>query len=304
MVLLLIGVELVARFGLGLGDPPLSVADPEIEYLYKPSSRFDRFGNTISFNRWSMRSPEFTETKAPGERRILVLGDSIVNGGVQTDDSQLATVLLASKLAAGHEGPVTVANISAGSWGPPNLLAYVERFGLFDADEVVIVLNSDDAWDVPGEVSPVGRSASFPDRAPLLATQELVMRYLLPRLGLGGEAASQAKVSDRDADTVVATEALAELLELMDEANVGVAVVYWPRWPEVAGEYEAGYAPLKAAVEQGGVPMIEARRFLEGKEGVYRDVIHPNAQGQKILAEVIAEALERMNEPSAATATN
>ena len=34
---LLAGAEIYARKGLGLGDPPLSVADPEIEYLFAPN---------------------------------------------------------------------------------------------------------------------------------------------------------------------------------------------------------------------------------------------------------------------------
>ena len=41
-------LEVYARVVLGLGDPPLWMADPEIEYLPQPAKRYRRFGNRIS----------------------------------------------------------------------------------------------------------------------------------------------------------------------------------------------------------------------------------------------------------------
>ena len=37
LLLVVIAGELAARLLLGLGTPPLSMADPEIEYLFKPN---------------------------------------------------------------------------------------------------------------------------------------------------------------------------------------------------------------------------------------------------------------------------
>ncbi|HEX2973620.1 MAG TPA: hypothetical protein VHP11_14895, partial [Tepidisphaeraceae bacterium] len=148
LVGLLVVGEGIARFGLGLGDPPLSIADPQIEYLFKPSMSYRRFGRHISFNAYSMRSGPTTQKKTdPGEVRVLVVGDSVVYGGVQSDDSEIATTLLEPRLRDVLHRPVYVGNISAGSWGPPNMLAYARRFGWFDADVVVIVLSSDDYCD-------------------------------------------------------------------------------------------------------------------------------------------------------------
>ncbi|PQV64995.1 hypothetical protein B1R32_1021 [Abditibacterium utsteinense] len=135
----LIAGEVVARTKLGLGDPPIYVADPQIEYMIKPGV-YHRFGNLVSFNRYSMRADEFPQHKVDKrELRVMVIGDSIVYGGAQLDQSQIAVSLLEKDLTAKLHRPVTVGNISAGSWGPPNQLAYVKRFGLFDADAVVIV---------------------------------------------------------------------------------------------------------------------------------------------------------------------
>ena len=91
-VLLLLG-ELFARFVLGLGDPPLSIGDKEIDYLFAPNQECNRFGNSIVYNDFSMRC-DFTLKGTNPKRRIFVVGDSVVNGGVLTDHKDLATTIL------------------------------------------------------------------------------------------------------------------------------------------------------------------------------------------------------------------
>lgn len=39
--------ELVLRFGLGLGDSPYVVSDPQVEYRFAPSETYHRRGNAI-----------------------------------------------------------------------------------------------------------------------------------------------------------------------------------------------------------------------------------------------------------------
>src|SRR5437870_452589 len=92
LLLILAGLELFCRFYLGLGDPPLMRADPEIEYLFVGPRTYHRFGNIISYNRFSMRSREFdARRKDPRELRVIVAGDSVINGGAPTDQKDLAT---------------------------------------------------------------------------------------------------------------------------------------------------------------------------------------------------------------------
>lgn len=57
-------------------------------------------------------------------------GDSIVHGRVLLDQDELATSRVAGLLP---ERDVEVANVAAGSWGPPNLLAFLEVHGSLDA---------------------------------------------------------------------------------------------------------------------------------------------------------------------------
>ena len=54
--LLAVGGEWFARSVLGLGDPPLSITHPRIEYLYAPNQDVQRFGKRFLVNDYSMRS--------------------------------------------------------------------------------------------------------------------------------------------------------------------------------------------------------------------------------------------------------
>src|SRR5262245_27047598 len=63
-LLALVAAELFARFYLHLGDPPLYMADKEIEYLMVPSRTYHRFNAVSHYNRWSMRCDDFQEKKS------------------------------------------------------------------------------------------------------------------------------------------------------------------------------------------------------------------------------------------------
>jgi len=165
MLCLFIALELFARYSLGLGDPPLIMTHPTIEYLYKPDQNVLRFNNQIIINEYGMRSDSITLTKKDSEEiRIVVFGDSVLNGGSLTDHHELATSLLQAKLNAISNRQVKVLNVSAGSWGPGNWLAYVNEYGFFDADIVVLIMSNHDIGDNP-DFGPLDK-VQFPGSKP------------------------------------------------------------------------------------------------------------------------------------------
>jgi hypothetical protein len=283
--------EVACRLVLGLGDPPLSISDPEIEYLFKPSSTYHRFGHLVRYNAFSMRSEDFPARKAdPSELRVLVIGDSVVNGGVQTDQSELATSLLQAGLARRFERTVHVGNISAGSWGPPNQLAYMKRFGWFDADVTVLVFSSHDSADAPTFEPVVGVSPDFPDRKPLLAMTEAVMRYL-PRY-LPREATAAPPPPPTEADLRWCLDSVCELVRSGRAAGSEVFVaLYLDRMEASTGRLEAGHDLLAARAEACGAKVVELgplfQEALRRGEDPYRDSIHPNARGQRLIVQAI-----------------
>ena len=86
----------------------------------------------------------------------MVIGDSVINGGSQTDQGQLATTLMQRELSIDMKRPVVVGNASAGGWEPINEAGYVTESGLFHADIVLLVLSSHDGnsafptWRISG----------------------------------------------------------------------------------------------------------------------------------------------------------
>ncbi len=304
VALLAVG-EVVARYGLGLGDPPLVILNSEIEYLAKPGE-YHRFGNTVRVNSRHMRSPEFPEHKeSTNEFRVMLLGDSVVNGGSLTDQSDLASERLRPLLEKTLDCPVTVGNISAGSWGPGNALAYVRRFGLANADVVVMVLNSRDIGDNPGAVPVEANDPALPQSRPLSALGEALTRYVLPRisrtLGQPTPVAYGSHASgEHEDDKAARAQSLDDLRQLVREVGRARAIpliVHFPLRTEVTGELEAGGITIREFTAEQGLGFVdlrdELRAALDAGQEPYRrgDPIHPNAVGQELLANAVARAV-------------
>jgi hypothetical protein len=293
----LIAGEVVARVVLGLGDPPLFQADPEIEYLPLPGRSYNRFGNVVSFNSYSMRSPEFPARKTDArELRVMVLGDSVVNGGAPTDQADLATTKLPAMLTAALTRPAVVGNISCGSWGLPNVLAYVKRHGLFQADAAVIVVNADDAYDVPS-FAPLG--IELPTRSPISALVEGYTLYAPKafRYHVLGEREGPKPPPPAEARRQ-ALGALESLIAAARAANARPLVVYHFKLSELeAGRPEPGYEQFRGVATRAGVRFIDTReemlKLINERHIGYRDNIHPDVAGQAALAEILAREIIR-----------
>jgi hypothetical protein len=311
MIALIVVGELFSRFYLGLGDPPLSMTDPEIEYLFKPNQRCHRFGNLITYNAYSMRgTPEFPKKKTdPNELRVLVIGDSVVNGGALTDDSKLATTLLSTRLRTEFGRPTIVANISAGSWGPPNEYAYVKRFGLFEADQVFVVLNSGDYADAPTFAPTVGVLPSFPAHKPWSAIGEGFTRYLLPKISPqtpNPNETGRPTTQPGATDIKKCRSALAGLIQLCRANGTRITVIQYPSRTELSGERErereVGYEVIRSVATESGADVVDVapafRAAANSGVSLYRDDIHPNEAGQTLLADGLFEAMSNRSPTS------
>lgn len=164
--------ELLLRKFAGFCNAPLYYESREYEYMVKPNQEGIRFGNRFYFNSYSQRSDEPDSTKTI----VLGLGDSVIYGGVMIDQDSIATSLFTK------ETGVQMLNISAGSWGPDNCAAYLERYGLFGAKAMFLVVSSHDAHDNMNFEKVVGKSVSYPSGQYWCAWAELIDRYVIPRV--------------------------------------------------------------------------------------------------------------------------
>lgn len=301
--------DAVCRWGLGMGTPPLSVAHPSIEYLMKPDQDLRRFGNRVRINALGMRSEPFPAGKDVDEYRVLVYGDSIAYGGAQIDQADLAATLMEPDLAAQLGRPVRVGNVSATSWGPGNWLAYAREYGFLDADALVLVLSSHDAYDVPtfGPLDP----REHPTRQPLSALTEVLGVYLLSSLRRHiAPSSAEHLVADPEHMRKQAARALADLasfLQLAAQAVPRVVVVQHLSREELArGTLDAGAAWIEAVCQRSGVPLVSMRPYLnesvQGGADPFLDELHPSAAGQAALARAITRALLSSSDPPASVA--
>jgi hypothetical protein len=296
--------ELFCRFVIGLGDPPLYQADEKVEYLLQPSKTYYRFHNRFAVNRYGMRADDFPPQKSnPSELRVLVVGDSVVYGGVRIDQSEIDTEILKRDLQKHFGRPLVVGNASAKGWGPPNEIEYLKRYGTLNADVVILELSSHDYADAPTFIPVVGTSSDFPDKKPLLALADLFKTYLLPRyLHLG---TTPAGVDETVVDTVRSERDIAECREAERDFfrfsrahQAKVSLIQHLSLPELSGKYEPGYFANQAVAKAENVPYTddadELLAQLKAKNNPFYegDPIHLNRSGQTILAHTLQRALD------------
>lgn len=274
---LLAGGELALR-ATGYAAPVLYIADADYEYFPAPNQRAHRLGVQLETNALGMRSPDLETMR--GER-VLIMGDSVVSAINWTDQRALATSLLATRGYAAM-------NVSAGSWGPGNMLAYVERNGLHGARRVILVLSAHDYFD-DRQFAPLNGYAT-PPRAPRVALARAFDHYVL------GGPAREARRADRPGMAGDARRSLDALFERLKAESADVCIVrHWSR-PELSSGAAPGAAEIAALAAAHGVRVIEAdgvyREAMARGESIFRDDIHGDDRGQMLLAALMEQCLQ------------
>ncbi len=175
--LVILLIEFSLRIFFGFGSIPVFVEDKDYEYIFAPDQDIHRLGHHFYTNHYSMRSDALA---TDDNIRILVFGDSILNGGLPTNNEDLATSVLEKKLSLKLRKKVRVLNISASSWGPDNAAAYLKKHGDFGAKMLVLVFSSHDYFDNMGFEREVGVNSSYPAKNPSLAIIDFFQNYLVP----------------------------------------------------------------------------------------------------------------------------
>lgn len=168
--------ELIGRY-YGLCSYPLYIESNEYEYIHTPNQDITIYGNQILTNEYSMRSLPIDLEKDTSV--VLLIGDSMINGGNFTDHQDLASTKLEKKLSAYYNKSIRVLNISSGSWGPDNGAAYVKKHGTFDADLIVLVVSSHDAYDNMTFEQVVGKNAGYPNKQSTLAWSKIIEKIMM-----------------------------------------------------------------------------------------------------------------------------
>lgn len=294
-------LEIALRVLFGLGSPVLYVGQGDYGYFPAANLNLKRFGATVTTNQFGMRSPTYNLNQND-DCRIMFLGDSVTFGTTQLDQKDIFVSLVGEALQKKQAYPVHILNASAPGWAPQNILAYVSREGIYQSQTVIIVLNTKDLTQL---FAPFEKSAVFPDHRPVLALQELLMRYILPRLfpslvvlDPGSTQASQIPTAQ---DRVRLVSVLREAASLIHKQSGRAILVYVPSetddirvhpeaWQHAAeGVLNDVASDFAAEIDLSKLWTVSERR------NAYLDGIHLSRVGNQLAAREIVKTLEFMS---------
>lgn len=310
IVAAIIGLFVVSEMGLrllfGFGNPLTYIGDQKIGYLLTPSQRTRRFGNRIEINQYSMRGGNIQPTPLPSSLRILLLGDSIANGGWWTDQEKTISHLIMLSLTSNLSPNITqveVLNASANSWGPRNELSYLQKFGSFGASSVVLLINTDDLFSTAPTSFPVGRDRNYPDQKPPFALVEVFNRYILKPKPIPG-----LKEIQNENDLVgINLAAIGQIQEFSRENNAQFLLAMTPLLREIGEPGPRDYEikarqRLQEFTQAQGITYLDFLPIFNSSQNpkaLYHDHIHFNLQGNKLISENIQRKLLRLSQKDA-----
>jgi GDSL-like Lipase/Acylhydrolase family len=276
-----------------------------------------RLGNLIQINEYSMRSHPITPLPTPETLRVLLLGDSVANGGWWTHQTDTISELMARQLKQEFQNSsksqlhskvnyfeFEVLNASANSWGPRNQLAYAKRFGLFGSQVVVLLLNTDDLFASAPNARVVGRDRSYPDRQPPLAILELLRRFLpadTPTVPPKESTEESTEESTGESSDKVGCnlEAIRQIKNIADAASSQFLLALTPKQHELG---EPGPCDWEVKAKKRLAELVETEKityinflpiFNSAAElaTLYRDSIHLSPQGNQLVSKTISHQL-------------
>ncbi len=285
----------IAGRAAGLHTPVLYEATA-YGYRVRPGQDIRRFGNRVHYDRFGLRSDSALPMPAADVLRVLCLGDSITNGGTLTDQSDTYPYLLQQQLRAG-ERKVEVLNASVPGWAVANESGWLRANGTFGAHVVLLTIGTSDLFQEKAGSEIVDHHPSFPSQAPALALEELWLRYVLPHLlrqsfaDPGTEALPDA--SPAPADIVTQALSIAEFVRQQDAIPLVLYVERPGRLEPSDLHVAAAKALLFKALQQHRISYLNTRDSFEqaGGASLFRDGVHPNADGNRVLARTAARLL-------------
>ncbi len=291
-IFFLLASEIFLRLYYGFCDTVLMQNDPNYEYIAQPNQDRFRFRHHIHYNSVSMRSEEPDTTATV----ILGFGDSVINGGVQTDQDSLATTLLSDSLTKRQGHKVQFLNISAGSWGPDNCFAYLKQHGRFGSRRFFLFVSSHDAFDDMTFDKIVDVNVSFPSHQAFSAIYELMDRYVLPRLAEKFASAPKRDenlVINKKTDSTPFNTGFAAFAAYTKANGIPLTMYLHAEQSELkAGRYNDQGQKIIQFAAANQIPLIEDLQNRLSADD-FRDDIHINARGQREMAKTVLRYMEK-----------
>lgn len=270
-------------------------------YELVPNQQVSRMGHISTVNNIGTRGDNVSLLPGADTFRVIVLGDSVSNGGTMLDDDQVFSAVASRGLEARGCRNETI-NVSAGGWSLFDEVSWVQRHGLFGARLVVWTVNYMDLDQPPTGPSVLDSNPSFPSAPPPFATWEITTRYLLPRVGLSKSAADTGSSGAEAFDVARAEQVLAEVRSFkayLDHEGVQLMVLYHEGREPLAPARRAAAERFQQQLSALGVKTLRDGLSLRfGPSSQFIDAIHPNASGHDVIGKSLAETLMPVCRPT------
>ena len=282
----LIILEITLRIFLGFGNPPLFEADEDVGYYYKANQDIKRYGNRMNINDYHQRSEKLLKNPS---YRILLVGDSVANGGALINQKDTISEILENMLNKNLHTKGEVLNASTPSWGIQNEYAYLKTFGIFDADIVILQINTDDLVQQKSTQNSLNMIA-YPTKKPMSAIAELVTKAKA-RYG----SYQKTTIENRDSQTVFNrnVQALEKIIKIVKKEKKELIVLIVPKKIEVkTGRQQERMKEFIKVLNRNRIKHIDILNSkLEIKPEYFRDKTHLNQSGNHWLAKVLYDDL-------------
>ncbi|MGG6293256.1 GDSL-type esterase/lipase family protein [Leptolyngbya sp. AN02str] len=297
-----IGLELGLRFA-GLATVIRYIPDVAMGHRLAPNQQLRRWNKRLFVNHYSMRNGDIPPARPWNMLRILMLGDSVANGGLAIAQHHTIAALLEQQLAegqaawpTGQRNPAQVLNASASAWGPRNELGYVQTFGTFDAQIIVLLLNTDDLFAGPPSATSVYAAAN--DREPSQWWKWWAIAQLFKR----NRPIVSAPIAESNC-VAMNLEAIRSIHQIAHRHHAQFIVAMTPLRREIVHseqrhyEYEAK-RELHHFLMQSGIPYLDCKpafRQAISMMKIYHDSIHLTVQGNRLVASLLAQLIRQQN---------
>lgn len=290
------------------------VPDPTLIYRHIRSFSYEKSGWNVHYNSLGLRGPE-VGSKDPGRKRILFVGDSIIEGFGARDDSHTAPVFVEKSFAARG---ISAESLNAGVSGYN--ASQVRRnleilLPLIKPDLVVYGFSLNDILGL-GEVDSTGgfRSESFSlaqifRRSRIVIQTGRFVQALFIRRNrkppIGDYSSYCRRVLNMYApgepwDKLV--RELERMVALTREESVPFAVVLYPLATQFMSDPRKALDDIAGILGGNGTTVIDLWPFMSEKGGstlyFMNDPVHLTPEAHALLAEVIADHLTPLLTPS------
>lgn len=292
--LLLIGLELTLRL-IGL-NTPLLYEKTAYGYRVTPSQDIRRLGGHMIYNNDGFRNNDLPKSPGTEYIKIIAIGDSITFGGATISNEATYPGQLNTLLNNKNKKNI-VLNASAAGWSIANELGWLKEHGIYNSDFAIIQIGENDIFQEITKSEIIDTHPAFPSHRPTFAIENLLSRYIIPKIlreNLSDPGVNKSKTSKN-----TPIENIKTLQEIVNEfkKNGAIPIILFIDEEQENSQDEVYKKDKQLFIEKTKeITPNFIRPFYEieaPKRSIYfKDRVHPNEQGNVIIAKSIMEKIE------------